>query len=124
VLVPHARELDRPAGAADDRAVFLDAADDEDLLAAAHHVPERLQHAADHAALGAVGAVEAPRDVDEAHVAGRELARRELVGAAGALLLVAVEGEVHLVHAPALGGLAEHGLRTASAAGVQGTFGG
>src|SRR5690606_10511425 len=51
LLAPHARQLDRPAGAPHHGAVGLHHAHHEHLLAAADHVPQGLEHLPDEPVL-------------------------------------------------------------------------
>ena len=120
-LVAQLGELGAPAGAAADRAVVEDRADDVDLLAVVHLIPERLQHLADRRRVG-VAAVHQPRHVGQADVAGLQLFVIEDADAAVARDLVALEREVHLLDAVALGAGAERRLRPGRAAAEQNAF--
>src|ERR1019366_1645198 len=67
-LVAQLRELGAPPRAAADRAIVLNRADDVDLLAVVHLIPEGLQDLADGRGVS-VAPVHQARDVGEADVA-------------------------------------------------------
>src|SRR5690349_13485197 len=94
-LVAELRELRPPAGAALDGAVVEDLADDANLLAAVHLVPDRLQHLPEERRV-AILAVHQAAHVAKAHVAAPELLVRERTDAARARVRVSLEREVHL----------------------------
>src|SRR5438132_8578938 len=108
-LVEELGELGRHARSTRDRVVRLDAADHEDLATVVHLVPDALQDFPEERGVG-VAAVHQLRQVGEAHVALAELRTREDADAAAPGVAVTLEGEVHLVDAVALGGLAEGGF--------------
>jgi hypothetical protein len=105
-LVAQLGEFSPPTGAAANRQIVLNRADDVDLLAAVHLVPQRLQDPAERRPLG-VPPVHQPRDVRQADVPGQQLFVVEHPDAAMAVDPMAVEGEVHLFDAVALGAVAE-----------------
>src|SRR6202012_5929116 len=100
-------QLRAPAGAATYGVVLLDHAHHEDLAGAGDLVPDGLEDAADQGDLRQ-RPVQPPGGVDQAEVALLELFLAEGDDAPLALQeAVAVEGEVDLVEAPALGADAE-----------------
>src|SRR5690606_5295814 len=105
-LVAQLRELRPPAGAALHGLVGQDPAHDVDLLAVVDLVPDRLEHLLEQRRVG-IGAVHEPAHVGEAHVAAAQLFLGQHADAAVARVVVALEGEVHLLDAVALGGGAE-----------------
>src|SRR5207244_6267168 len=96
------REFSAPTRAALDGIVVEDLADDVDVLAVVDLEPDRLQHLSKQRTL-AVVAVHEAADVRQAHVAALELRMGQHTDATGARIRVAIEREVHLLHAVALG---------------------
>ena len=108
-LVEELGVLGAHAGAAHDRRVGLDLAHQEDVLAVVHLMPDALQHLAEERRVG-IAPVHELADVRQAHVAVLQLLVGQHADAAGAGIGMSLEGEVHLVDAVALGGLAEGGF--------------
>src|SRR5262245_4111472 len=105
-LVAQLRELGAPARSAADRAVLENHADDVDLLAAVHLVPQRLEDLPERGAVG-VAAMHQLRDVLEAHVTGEQLLVIEDTNPAAPRLGVPLEREVHFLDTVTLRARAE-----------------
>src|SRR6185503_5626936 len=86
--------------------VLLNGADDVDLLAAVHLVPQRLKNLPDRWAFR-VAAVHQPRHVFKAHISRQELFMIEHADATSAGFRVAVECEIHFFDAMTLGARTE-----------------
>src|SRR5262249_42201498 len=108
-LVEELGVLRAHAGAAHDGTIGLDLPDQEDVLAVVDLVPDALQHLAEQRRVR-VAPGHQPAHVGEADVAVLELGVGQDADAARARVAVALEGEVHLLDAVALGALAEGGL--------------
>src|SRR5262249_44787891 len=94
------------AGAAHHGTVGLDLAHEEDVLAVVHLMPDALQDLPEERRIG-VAPVHQLADVRQAHVAVLQLGAGEHAEASCPGVAVALEGEVHLLDAVALRGLAE-----------------
>src|SRR5690606_15099623 len=106
-LVAEFRELGAPARPAAHGAIVLNGADDVDLLAVVHLIPDGLEDLPNRRRVLCVAPVHQAADVLEADVARRELLVIEDAESARAGDVVARETEVHFFDAVTLGGLAE-----------------
>src|SRR5262249_16642435 len=108
-------EFSAPSRSAANSAVVENCADDVDLLAVVHLIPERLQHFANRGTVG-VWAIHETRYVLEADVAVLQFLAIEDANAALTFDPVALEREVHLFDAVVFSAAAELGFRARRAA--------